>query len=125
MIYFRGDKIFWISAEKSGADFGDDFFGGCRTKIFEVLDISGNLYIESFGDFEFSMIMHFPSIITPLRNGKSIIYPQHISGNDRREKISFIEIEESGKTQGLNWSFINIPFNISDEADSGVWIFKV
>ena len=121
-IHLRGDKIFWI---------GNDHFNPWtktyeyRTKIFEILDISGQLHIKSIGYFEFSSMMHFPSIITTLPNWKSIIYPQNFWKNDRRESIFCIEIEKSEKTQGLNWSYFHIPINISDEAGSGFWIFKV
>ena len=122
-LIFRDDKLFWISVDKSW--FRSDFH---PTKIFEILERNGTTEIKSFGNFgSFMQIFQFfPQVLTPMQNGKFIFYPQFV-GSNISEPISFIEVDEGRISQNSNdsvWSFINFPFDLSNETEQ-LWIFKL
>ena len=85
------------------------------------------LKLKSYGNFgtpTFAVMLNFPQFITPMKNGKYLLFPQYIIPPDHEKKVLNIVVEEWQLDEDWNRSSINFPLNFTEEKEA-FWIFKV
>ena len=92
-----------------------------------MLETKTALKIKFYGDFgspTFAERLTFPQVITSMKNGKFLFYPQSFVRSDSQEKVLTIDVEEWQRNEDWTRSPVNFPVNFNDEREA-LWIFKV
>ena len=97
------DKIFGISETNSGVEL--KYYGGFWTRTFPVN-------------------FRFPQVITSMKNGEFLFYPEFIDlGNNEEKVLKSFAIEKWHYNESLTRSSIIFPVNLTDK-NGNLWIFK-
>ena len=104
-----------------------DFAYKTQYKIFGMSETKTGLKLKSYGDFgspTFAEKLTFPQVITSMKNGKYLFYPQSYIRSDSQEKVLTIDVEEWQENEDWTRSPVDFPVNFNDEREA-LWIFKV
>ena len=121
---FRNDSTFLISKMTLRTSW---YNYETRYKIFGISETKTVLKLKFFGEFglpTFAERLTFPQVITRMKNGKYLFYPQSFIRSDSKEKILTIDVEEWEGDKDWTRSSVNFLVNFNAEREK-LWIFKV
>ena len=121
---FRYDSIFLIS--RIYYSNSPLYENGYLYKIFGISETNSALQLKSYGVFgsrTFPVEFRFPQVITSMKNGKFLFYPQSIDLR-KYKKLSKSFVEEWHYNEGLTRLPINFPVNFTGE-EKTLWIYEI
>ena len=98
-----------------------------QDKIFGISETNSGVELKYYGGFwtrNFPVNFRFPQVITSMKNGEFLFYPEFIDlGNNEEKVLKSFAIEKWHYNESLTRSSITFPVNLTDK-NGNLWIFK-